>query len=86
MTATTVEGSHAPGFVWPAVVVVCEGWMLGRLEMGIWTRVWTRSCCVAASVVTARAGGRGRSACGGCGVLVLFGLGFGLGWGRFWCC
>ena len=59
LTATAVEGSHVPGWVWPALVLVCGGWMVGRLEMGIWTTVWTGSCCVAASVVTACAGGSG---------------------------
>ena len=54
-----VEGSHVPGTVWPAAVVVCAGWMTGRLEMGMLTRVWTGSCWVAASVVAAAAGGRG---------------------------
>ena len=36
-TVTAVEGSHVPGSVWPAVVVVCGGWMMGRLEMGMLT-------------------------------------------------
>ena len=54
-----VEGSHVPGSVWPTAVVVCGGWMTGRLEMGMLTRVWTGSCWVAASVVAAAAGGRG---------------------------
>ena len=40
LTATEVGGSHVPGSVWPAVVVVCGGRMVGRLEMGMWTRVW----------------------------------------------
>ena len=44
-----VEGSHVPGSVWPATVVVCGGWMTGRLKMGMLTRVWTGSCLVDAS-------------------------------------
>ena len=56
-------GSHVPGSVWPAVVAVCGGWMVGRLEMGMWLRVLTGSCCVAASVVAVRAGGRGVRDC-----------------------
>ena len=54
-----VEGSQVPGSVWPAAVVVCGGWMTGRLDMGMCTRVWTGSRWVAASVVVAAAGGRG---------------------------
>ena len=57
LTATAVEVSHVPGSVWPAVVVVCGQWMLGRLETGMWTMDWTGSCCVADSVVAAPAGG-----------------------------
>ena len=52
-------GVLVPGLVWPAVVGVCGGWMFGRLEMGMWLRVWMGSCCVAASVVAVRAWGRG---------------------------
>ena len=59
LTVTVVEGSHVPGSVWPAVVVVCGGWMTGRLVTAMWTRVWTGSCCVAASAVVVAAGGRG---------------------------
>ena len=59
LTETAVEGSHVPGSVWPAVVVVCGGRMMGRFVTGMWTRVWVGSCCVAASVVAVRAGGRG---------------------------
>ena len=44
LTVTVVEGSHVPGFVWPAVVVVCGGWMTGRLVTGMRTRAWTGSC------------------------------------------
>ena len=44
LTVTVVEGSHVPGSVWPAVVVVCGGWMTGRLVKGMLTRVWTGSC------------------------------------------
>ena len=54
LRATKAEGSQVPGSVWPAVVVVCGGWMEGRLEMGMWTRVWTGSLCVAASVTQIR--------------------------------
>ena len=59
LTVIVVEGSHVPGLVWPAAVVVCGGWMTGRVEMGMLTTVWTGSCWVAASVVAAAAGGRG---------------------------
>ena len=59
LTVTVVEWSHVPGLVWPAAVVVCRGLMMGRLEMGMLTRVWTRSYAVAAFVVGAAAGGRG---------------------------
>ena len=66
LTVTMVEGSHVPGSVWPAVVVVCGGWMTGRLVTGMWTRVWTGSCWVAVSAVVVGAGGRGgRVAVGG---------------------
>ena len=41
------------------VVVVCGGWMTGRLVTGMRTRAWTRSCWVAASAVVVGAGGRG---------------------------
>ena len=54
-----VDGSHVPGSVWPATVVVCGGWMMGRLEMGMLARVGTGSCWVATFVVAAAAGGRG---------------------------
>ena len=54
-----MQGSHVPGLVWPAVLVVYGGRMTRHLEMGIWTRVWMGSCCVTASVVAVRAGGRG---------------------------
>ena len=78
LTVILVEGSHVPGSVWPAAVVVCGGWMMGRLEMGMCTRVWTGSCWVAASVVTAAAGGREAW------VVVVGGswLGLGFGFGR----
>ena len=59
LTVTVVEGSHVPGLVWPAVVVVCGGWMTGRLVTGMRTRAWTGSCWVAASAVVVGAGGRG---------------------------
>ena len=84
LTVTVVEGSHVPGPVWPAAVVVCGGWMTGRLEMGMLTRVWTGSCWVAASVVAAAAGGGAWVVVGGGS---WFGLRFGLwrcvfGWRR----
>ena len=44
LTVTEVEGSHVPGSVWPAAVVVCGGWMMGRLEMAMLTTVWTGPC------------------------------------------
>ena len=59
LTVIVVEGSQVPRLVWLAAVVVCWGWMTGRLEMGMFTRIWTGSCWVAASVVAAAAGGRG---------------------------
>ena len=66
LTVTVVEGSHVPGSVWPAVVVVCGGWMTGRLVTGMRTRAWTGSWWVAASAVVVGAGGRGvRVAVGG---------------------
>ena len=65
-----VEGSHVPGSVWPTAVVVCGGWMTGRLEMGMLTRVWTRSCLVATSMVASAAGGRGAWVLVGRGALV----------------
>ena len=86
-----VEGSHVPGSVWPAAVVVCGGWMTGRLEMGMFTRVWTGSCWVAASVVAAAAGGRGAWVVVGWGVLVwvrvwVRAVFLGLASLRLWCC
>ena len=83
LTVTEVEGSHVPGSVWPAAVVVCGGWMTGRLEMGMLTRIWTAPCSVAASVVAAAAGGRGTWVVGGGGSW--FGLGFGSGRCRLIC-
>ena len=102
LTVIVVEGSHVPGSVWPAAVVVCGGWMTGRMGMGMLTRVSTGSCRVAASVVAAPAGGRGAwVVVGGCSWLW---LGFGLGrchvgwrrgvcgvvgcvtWCWWWCC
>ena len=77
LTVIVVEGSHVPGLVWPAAVVVYGGWKTGRLEMGMLTRVWTAFCWVAASVVAAAAGGRGAWVVVGGGSW--FGLGFGLG-------
>ena len=73
---TLVEGSHVPGSVWLAVVVVCGAWMTGGLEKGMLTRVWTGSCWVAASAVAVAAGGRGAWVVLGGGTWL--GLGFGL--------
>ena len=75
LTVTVVEGSHVPGSVWPAVVVVRWGRMTGRLVTDMWTRVWTGSCWVAASAVVVAAGGKGALGCGGLGVLA---------WVRVW--
>ena len=79
-----VEGSHVPGSVWLAAMVVCGRWMTGRLEVEILTRVWTGSCWVAASVVAAAAGGRGAWVVVGGGSWL--GLGFGLGRCRLGLC
>ena len=38
LTVILVEGSHVPGSVPPAAVVVCGGRMTGRLEIGMLTR------------------------------------------------
>ena len=79
LTVTVVEGSHVPGSVWPAVVVVCGGWMTGRLVTGMGTRAWTGWCWVVASAVVVGAGGRGaRVAVGG-------GFWLGRGSGQGWC-
>ena len=85
---TEVEGSHVPGLVWPAAVVVCPGSMTGRLEMGMLTRVWTPSCWVGASVVAAAAGVRGALVVvvGGSWFGLGVGLEFGLGRCRLGCC
>ena len=84
LTVTVVEGSHVPGSVWPAVVVVCGGWMTRRLVTGMLRRVWTGSWWVAASAVALAAGGRGAW------VVVVrgswLGLGFGLGRCRLGLC
>ena len=41
LTAATVEGYHIPGSVWRALVVLCRGWMVGRLLLEIrLKRVW----------------------------------------------
>ena len=53
------------------------GWMMGRSDMGMFTRVGMGSCLGAASVVAAAAGGRGAWVVVGGGSW--FGLGFGLG-------
>ena len=86
-----VDGSHVPGPVWPAGLVVCGVWMTGRLEMGMLTRVWTGSCLVAASVVVAAAGGRGASVVAGWGVLAwvrvqVRAVSFGFASLHLWCC
>ena len=73
---TVAEGSHVPESFWPAVVVVCGGWMTGRLVTGMLTRVGTGSCWVAASAVAVAAGGRGAWVVVGGGSWL--GLGFGL--------
>ena len=86
LTANAVEGSHVPGSGWPALVVVCGGWMVMRLEMPMWTRVLMGSCCVAASTVTACGAGWGAPDALGAGSWFGFGLGFGSGRGCFWCC
>ena len=80
-----VEGFHVPGSVWPAAVVVCGGWMMGRLEMGMLTRVWTGSCWVAASVVAALARGRGARDVVGGGTWLGFGLPCGSALARLCC-
>ena len=59
LTVTVVEGSQVPGLVWPAVVVVCGGWMTWRLVTGMRTRAWTGSCWLAACAVVVGAVGRG---------------------------
>ena len=80
LTVIVVEGSHVPWSVWLAAVVVCWGWMTGRLEMWMLTKVWTGSCWVAACVVAAAAGGRGTL------VVVVGGSWLGLGFGLGRCC
>ena len=84
LTVTVVEGSHVPGSVWPAVVVVFGGWMTGRLVTGMLTRVWMGSCLVAASAVVVTAAGRGAWVVVGGGPWL--GLGFGLGRCRLGLC
>ena len=79
LTVTVVEGSHVPGSVWPAMVVVCGGWMTGCLVTEMRTRAWTGSCWVAASAVVVGAGGRGAR------VAVVGGSWLGRGSGRGWC-
>ena len=39
LTVTEVEGSQVPGSVRPSAVLVCGGWMMGRLEMRMLRRV-----------------------------------------------
>ena len=58
----------------------------GGLEMEMWTRVWTGSYGVAASMVTARVAGRGARDKVGAGSWFGFQLGIGLGRGHLWCC
>ena len=65
-----VEGSHVPGSVWPAAVIVCGGEDDGPLEMGMLTRFRTGSCLAAA-------GGSGAWVVAGGGSW--FGLASGLG-------
>ena len=84
LTVTVVEGSHVPGSIWPAVVLVCGGSMTGRLVTGMLTRVWTGSCWVAASAVVVAAGWRGAWVVAGGGSWL--GLGFGLGRCRLGLC
>ena len=84
LTVTEVEGSHVPGSVWPAALVVCGGWMMGRLEMGMLMTVWTGSCWVAASVVAAPAGGRGARDVVGCGSWFGLGSGSPSWWNQSW--
>ena len=84
LTVLVVEGSHVPGLVSPAAVVVCGGWMTGSLEMEMLTGVWTGSCWLAASAVAAAAGGRGAWDVVGEGSWL--GLGFGLGRCRLGLC
>ena len=102
LTVIVVEGSHVPGSVWPVAVVVCGGWMTGRLEKGMLTRVWTGSCWVIASLVAAAAGGMGAWVVVGGGSWLRLGCGLGrcrfgwrrcvrgvvgcLGWCWWWCC
>ena len=83
LRVTEVEGSNVPGSVWLVAVVVCGGWMTGRLEMGMLTSVWAGSCWLAASVVVAAVGGRGARVVMGGGSW--FGSGFGLGRGHLGC-
>ena len=75
---------HVPGSVWLAEVVVCGGWMTGRLRMGMLTRVSKGSCWVAASAVAAADGGMGAWVVVGGGSWL--GLGFGLGRCRLGLC
>ena len=62
LAETALEGSHVPGSVWPAVVAVCWGWMVGRFD-----GVMLLGC--------SRGGGpcmgQGGAGCGGRGVLVI---------------
>ena len=74
---TAVDGSHAPGSLWPVLVVVCWGRMAGRLLLRMWTRIRMQLSCVAASVVAVRAGSMGAQDAVRVGIF----------WrGRFCCC
>ena len=84
LSVMVVEGSHVPGSVLPAVVMVCWGWMTGRLVTGMLTRVWTGSCWLTAYAVVVAAGGRGAWVVVGGGSWL--GLGFGLGQCRLGLC
>ena len=59
--------------------------MMGRLEMGMLTRVWTGSCWVAASVMAALAEGGGAGDAVRAGSWLGFELGFWSGRGCFCC-
>ena len=69
---TWLGEDHSGGVSRPWVgLVVCWGRMVGHSEMRTLLRVWTGSCCVAASVVAFCAGGRGATGCAGRAVLVV---------------
>ena len=91
LTVTVVEGSHVPGSVWPAAVVVRGGWMMGRLEMGMLARVWPG---VVLGGRLCGGGGRwweGSAGCGGWRVLAwvsvwVRAVSLGFVSLRLWCC